>query len=688
MTRGKAKDSETLSAASVSMNRLLAPASIAVVGASPHPDKIGNVLMRNLAGFAGRLEPVHPTATEVLGRTAYRTVSAIPGSVDLALLAIPPEATANAITDCVSAGVGAAVIYSGGWGETGETGRKRQDELRAIARDGGLRLLGPNTSGFIAPHAGIYATFVADLPDTVNAGSLAIVAQSGGVNLTLCFQAQNEGLGVRLGIGLGNAADVAVPDVLNWLAEDEGTSAVVLALEGVADGRALVAAVRRLTERCPVVALTVGRSDVTEFARSHTGALTGSYRLKRAALAQAGAVVVDDLTELMDAAAALSAVRLPPLEHAGVGVVTGQAGPGLLLADALLSRGQRIPSLSDEVCKRLATILPPLTYQQNPVDTGRPTAAFKDVLHVVKSSPGIDVLAVSLLHEPNAVDPVIVMQGSGPAVLQSQGPADAMVRLRAQMRAHGVAVFPTPERAAAAVSALVRDARARHQRTLPTGGDRRKVPSFRPDNAWNEAQAKELLALLDIRSPERVVCSSRAEAHKAMTKLGPPVAVKLLQAGVAHKTELGGVHLNVSTTAQLDAALDAIDKTHGARYLLERMAPMGPELLVAARRDDVFGPIVVLGSGGTGAEIEDDVAIRLAPLNDREAGRMLSELTSAARYRGFRGAPAVDEPELGRLLARLGDLLVTREDIELVEINPLRVTPAGLVALDAVVTAA
>jgi acetyltransferase len=168
----------------------------------------------------------------------------------------------------------------------------------------------------------------------------------------------------------------------------------------------------------------------------------------------------------------------------------------------------------------------------------------------------------------------------------------------------------------------------------------------------------------------------------------PPLAVKLLLPGVAHKTELGGVHLNVSTPAQLEAALDAIDKTQGARYLLERMVAAGPELLVAARRDAAFGPIVVLGSGGTEAEVEADVAIRLAPVSPAEAGRMLSELAAATRYRGFRGAPAVDEPELGRLLASLGQLLVAREDIELVEVNPLRVTSEGLVALDAVVMGA
>lgn len=678
---------QTLATTSVSLKRLIAPTSIAVVGASPQPEKIGHVLMRNLEGFAGQVVPVHPKASEVLGRRVYRSVTEIPQPVDLALMAIAPEATAQALRECVTAGVGAAVVFSIGWAETGEAGRKLQDEIRAIAREGGLRLLGPNTSGLVVPHLGVFATFVTDITQTVLPGSLALVAQSGGANLNLCFHAQSEGMGVRLGVGLGNAADVGFADVLDWLAHDEGTSVVALAIEGVADGRALVEAVERLSERRPVVAVSVGRSDVTEFARSHTGALTGSYRLKCAALRQAGAVVVENLTELIDAAASLGAVRLPPLAEAGVGVVTGQAGPGLLLTDALQARGLRVPKLSDEARGRLSQLLPPLTYQRNPVDTGRPAESFGGVVQVVKNAPGIDVLAVSLLHEPQAVDPIAVLKDSGPTVLHSQGPVAAIAELRAKLRSQGIAVLPTPDRAALAVDALVTDARQRHRRTQrKSASGSGPIPANRP-GAWDEANAKDFLEQLGIRSPKRMVCNSRPEAHEALVVMRPPLAVKLLQAGVAHKTELGGVHLNVSTPTQLDAALDAIDKTSGARYLVEQMAPNGPELLVAARRDAAFGPIVVLGTGGTGAEIDDDASIRLAPLDSGEAAHMLSELASAARYRGFRGAPAVDEEMLGHLITRLGDLLVARADIELVEINPLRVTASGLVALDAVITA-
>lgn len=232
-------------------------------------------------------------------------------------------------------------------------------------------MLGPNTSGFINPEAGVCASFVPGANE-IEAGGIAIVAQSGGVNHALAFQAHNEGLGVRLAVGLGNAMDVAAADVLDHLAEDEGTRAIVLHVEGIPDGRRLFEAVGRATRRKPVVALKVGRSDVEAFAKSHTGALTGSWWLSRSALAQAGAVIVGDTIELLDAARALAASRLPPRPRPGVAVVSGQAGPALIIADALRTAGVELPGLKVDTVARVGELLPPLTYQRNPVDTGRP----------------------------------------------------------------------------------------------------------------------------------------------------------------------------------------------------------------------------------------------------------------------------------------------------------------------------
>jgi len=670
------------------MERLLSPKSIAVIGASPNPSKIGNVLMRNLAGFAGSLFPVHPTAKNVLDRPAFASVSAIPQPIDLALLAIPQAGVIAALKDCANSGVGAAIVYSGGWAESGEEGKSFQSEISRIAQSSGMRILGPNTSGFVRPDNGVFATFVADLPNQLSAGSLAIVAQSGGVNLSLCFLAQNEGLGVRVGVGLGNACDIDLSDVLNWLADDSGTSVVAMAIEGVADGQRLVGAVERLVDKRPVVALAAGQTDVAQFAKSHTGILTGSYRVKRAALSQAGAVVVDDLTEMVDAIKALGAFRLPAKQQVGVGVVTGQAGPGLLLTDALHSRGISIPPLSAASRERLSALLPPLTYQENPVDTGRPSESFAEVVKTVRSSDGIDLLAVSLLHEPDAVDPSRVMADVAPVIMCSLGPSDAMRQLQKQLSAVHIPLLPTPDRAAAAISAVVRD--ARHQWRHKASRQHEGLPSstYAPvSGQWDEVSAKELLKSLGIVSPERVVCESHNDALQALAKLGPPVVVKILNPNVSHKTEAGGVHLNVRTPGEMAVALTAIDKTRGSRYLIERTAASGPELILAARRDPSFGPIVVLGTGGVTVEVDDDITIRSAPVGDIDAHDMLGELRLAARYRGHRGNPTVNENALATIIRSLGQLLVSRDDISEVEINPLRVTKLGLIALDALVVA-
>ncbi len=661
------------------LGRLLDPRAIAVIGASTTAGKAGNALTRNLAAFPGPVWAVNPKGDAVAGRPGAERIGDVPGPIDVALIAVPAPAVLSVVRECAEARVGAVVVHSGGWGETGEDGAALQAAVVDAAREAGIRVLGPNTSGFFDPAAGLCASFVAaaaDLPP----GGLAIVAQSGGVNHALAFQAAGEGLGIRLGIGLGNASDVGFAGVLDHLAGDASVEVIALAIEGVADGRGLVEAVERLAETTPVVALKAGRTDIEAFARSHTGALTGSWRVTRAALAQAGAVVVDDLTQLVDAAQALRAVRLPPSPSPGVGVVTGQAGPGLLLADELGVQRVPVPELPDEVRDRLGELLPPLTYQRNPVDTGRPAETFGAVLEAVGTAPGIDVTAVYLLDEPDAVDPASLFRPGGPpSVLALSASPERLAGARELLP---VPVLPTPERAARAVAAVVRDARQRFVRAATTPA--LAAPSLVHD-AWDEDRAKELVAALGIATPARIACATHDEARDALGRLRAPVVVKALQPGLAHKTEAGGVHLDVADEAALERALAAIDRIEGARYLVEETAAPGPELILGARRDAAFGPLVALGAGGVAAEALDDVSVRLAPLGPTEASTMVGELATAPMFRGARGAPAVDEAELAAAIAAFGGLIAARDDIAEIEVNPLRVTGAGLVALDALV---
>ncbi len=673
------------------LGALFAPRGIVVIGASRDPGKLGAVMLRSLAGFPGTVVGVNARDADP-GAGRYASVAeaadAAGDPLDLAVLCVPAAASAAVVTQVAGAGVRAALVCSGGYAEAGGDGIAHQAALVAAALGTGTTLLGPNTSGFVVPGRALTASFV---PGTtaLAAGPVAVVAASGGVNHALAFALAEAGVGVSLAVGLGNAVDVSAADVLEYLEDDEATAAVALHVESVADGPRLAAAVRRLSTRKPVVALVVGRNDVADFARSHTGALATSWRTTRAVLRAAGAVLVADERELVDAVTALSAFRLPASPAAGVGVVTAQAGPGLLHVDGLRGRDVQLPVLDERTRAGVSAVLPPLTYQANPVDTGRPRAGFDDVLVAVAADPGVDVVSVYALSEPDALDlPAAVASaasaGGAPFVVGLGGPQAEVARQRAALHALGVPAVTGPAALTSAVAALVEDSRARHARRRETPPSAAPAPPDVPGRDLDEDEAKTLLAALGVPTPPRRVCADRDEAHRALAELPGPVAVKLLDASVTHKSDVGGVHLGVRDAAALDAALDALEAAGARRFLVETMAPSGIDLVVGATRDPVFGPVVLVGLGGVVAEALDDVALAPAPLDATAAAALLDQLRATVLLDGFRGGPAADRAAVGRVLVALGDLLHARPHVRDVEINPLRVTADGLLALDAV----
>jgi acyl-CoA synthetase (NDP forming) len=444
---------------------------------------------------------------------------------------------------------------------------------------------------------------------------------------------------VRLAVALGNSVDVTSTDVLTHLAGDAGVRAVALHVESVADGRALLAAVEPLADRVPVVALVVGRSDVGAFARSHTGALATSWRTTRAALRQAGAVLVDDERALVDAVRALSRTRLPASPAPGIGLVTGQAGSGLLLVDSLRSAGVDVPELDDDTVARSGTLLPPLTYQRNPVDTGRPDPrTLPEVVRAVAADRAVDAVGVYALLEPDAYDLPSSLPPSPavPMVVVTGGPPTAVAETLARLERDGVPSYSTPASGVTALRSLVDDSRTAWLRAEPAAPLR---GAARPPSSLDEDEAKGLLAAGGVPTLPQRACGDRSAAHAALAELGGPVVVKLRDADVLHKTEVGGVHLGVRTPAELDGALDALERAGARRVLVERMAAAGPELLLGARRDAVFGPVVVLGLGGTTAEALADVAVRLAPLSQRQAHSCSTTWTGAPWSRASAAAP-------------------------------------------------
>nr|WP_281200082.1 acetate--CoA ligase family protein [Streptomyces antibioticus] len=657
-----------------------------MLGASATPGKLGAAMTASLASFPGPVLKVNAGRPDP-ERGFFPTVTAAAAShgipPDLVISCIPAAVTADALREAAAAGARAALVCAGGFAEAGRDGAAQQRTLAEVVRDTGIRVLGPNTSGFLAPQHRLTASFVPGAADLAP-GPVAVVAASGGVNHALAFALAEAGLGLRLGVGLGNSLDVTQGDVLDHLAADDGVRAVALHVETAAEGRRLTEAVRRLTGRVPVVALVVGRSDIGDFARSHTGALATSWRVTRAALRQAGAVLVDDERDLVDAVTALSRVRLAANARPGVGLVTAQAGPGLLLTDSLRTHGVAVPALVERTAKELRELLPALTYLNNPVDTGRPSPALRDVVERVSEDPGVDITAVYGLLEPTAVDLpglLAAARTATPLVAVVGGPVEQVRQARRELGEVGIPCAAAPASGSVMVRALAEDAAARAR----LRADERPVstqPGLPPPGSVDEHTAKAVLADMGIRTPVSRVCAGPAAAHGALDEFGGPVVVKILDAEVLHKTEVGGVQVGIRTHEELDRALARMPASPA--LLVERMAVAGPELIVGVRRDPVFGPVVALGAGGTAAEILGDVSLRLAPLSAHEAHAMLDELATRDVFLGARGATPVDRARLAHVLLALSALAAV-EAVAECEINPLRVLPDGdVVALDAV----
>jgi acetyltransferase len=395
---------------------------------------------------------------------------------------------------------------------------------------------------------------------------------------------------------------------------------------------------------------------------------------------------VQDEGEAVAVATALAARRARPAAALGIGLITAQAGPGLIVADALGDTAA-LPELATATRERLAELLPPMTFQANPVDTGRPGETFTSVVAAVAGDPVIGILGVYAIAEA-VVDLVSDVIESGvtaeiPTVIGIDGPADDVARVQRQGRALGIPVVQGPTNLARALAAIAEDARGA-RRPAVVANERDMDIGIEGCEEWDEARGKDLLGRLGISTPLRRRCADREAARRAVVELEGPLAVKLLDASVLHKTEMGGVILNVSSREEMEEALDRLESVGATEFLVESMAGPGIDLIVGARRDPVFGPIVALGLGGVAAEVIADVAIRVAPLSPEEASSMVDDLAGRALLLGHRGAASVDLAELGRIVSRIGDL-VADDVVAEIEINPLRSTDGGIVALDAVV---
>ena len=672
---------------------LLAPASIAVVGASTDPAKAGYAMFENVALYAGNVVGVGRRNAQLHDRQIVAGLDELDEPPDLAVLAIPPAPSVAMIEELDRLGVGAAIVCAGGFAEAGPEGAALQQRLAGTAEEGSIRVLGPNTSGIAVPGRSLFCSFVPAVRE-LPPGRLGVVAQSGGVAHSISFAASNDGVGISAMVGVGNGADLQLAELVELVCGLPETGAVAVHVEGVADGRTLLDTIDRLHRTVPVIAIKAGRSDVDHLATSHTGALTGHWPTAAAMLRDSGAVVVETLTDLIDAAKALTTARLAPhpapMSGPGVGIVTGQAGPGLLLVDRLQQLGVSVPPLDRETARQVEALLPDLTHRQNPVDTGRPGETFGQVAAVVSGDPAIDLLVLFALLEPGAVDLPRVTgagrPGEVPILVGTGGLTIELDNLIGHLH-DSSPVYTLPDRLARGVWALCDDAANRGVVIAPVPSPT-QLPRPEPLRSppLTEPELKTLLAEVGVASPERIVCASHDEAQQALARLGGPVAVKVVDATIGHKSRVDGVHLDVAEPDQLSRALARIDAGTGSdgadpTYLVERMAPPGLDLIVGAKRDPSWGTVLIVGLGGTEVEQRGRVELFRAPLS-------VERLTRELRRAGIDELDTVPAGTIADVVAltnTLAALLDEWPDADTIELNPLRVLEHEIIALDALV---
>ncbi|HEX9822064.1 MAG TPA: acetate--CoA ligase family protein [Methylomirabilota bacterium] len=673
---------------------LFAPAGVAVIGVSRNPAKLGHRLLQNVkeSGFAGAIHPVNPSGEPILGIPTVRAIEALPDGVDLALVSLPAPAVPDAIRALAARRVQVAVILSSGFGEVDDEGRAAQAALLATARAAGLRLVGPNCMGVYSAPAGLNGTYFWDLPRAP--GGISIVSQSGAYGGLIFRHLGARGLGVARFLSIGNQVDVEIAEVLEWLVDDPATTLIACFVEALRDGPRFLAAARGATERKPIVVLKGGRSEAgRRAAGSHTGSLAGSYDVFRAACVGAGAVLAEETEEFFDAIETLVAVPTRRPAAPRVAIVTVSGGPSVVAADTAEREGLGVPALSDAAQAALRGLLPAFAAVGNPVDLTPqvdPANIAAAVRRVFDEATVGGVVAVNVgLDIPEFADGVVqaVREIGKPAVAFT---ADAP-EISARFRAGGVPVLPSPERAVRAWRALWR-ARAPAPRTTPRvpalpADLRRALESTRGPLPY--ALARRLLEAFGIRFCREAVAGSPEEAVAGAERLGYPVVVKAAAAGLTHKTEVGGVILDVADAAAVRAACVTLRARVGAERVLvqERVGP-GIELLLGARRDEVFGPVVVFGAGGVLTEVLRDVSVRLAPLGQGEAEAMLEEGARPRLLAGPRGLRPVARPALVGAIHAIAALIVAEPGIHEIDVNPLIAAGADLVAVDALVIAA
>ena len=672
---------------------------VAILGASTNPKKLSYGILENLVsyGYKGEVYPVNPNATEILGRKAYASIADVPDPVELAVVVLPVTVIMETMREIGERGIKAVVIITGGFRELGEEGAKVELAVKELARYYGMRVVGPNCVGTIDVRTGLDSTFIKGLPQ---AGPIAFISQSGAICGGVIDLIINSRIGFSHFASLGNEMDVTETDMLEYFAEDENVNVIAMYVEGIQDGPRFMEVARRVSQKKPIVFLKAGKNDAgAKAVSSHTGSLAGSYAAYQAALAQAGVVEVETISQLFNVAWALGTQPLPAGKR--VAITTNAGGAAALAADSLAFNGFELAKISPEIQQKLRTKLNPSAQVSNPVDM------------LGSVSPEDYIWSLGNLDADESVDvllPILVPQ----SLVDTLGVAKAWVEIGKQtnktlltclmgerstleseqwLNMAGVPVFAYPDEAGRVLKGM-----QQYKQVLTK-------PPFNPIEARNidhnkmaaalalangaravgEYETRIMLEAYGIRNVPGDLAMDVDEALMIADKSGYPVVMKIVSEDILHKSDSGGIALNILNPEQVrveyDAMLARIAQTEpNARIrgvMVEQMAPKGLEVIIGMRRDPTFGPLMMFGLGGTMVELLKDISFKVAPLTSEDIDEMIENTLAGKLLKGYRGSAKADMKAVKETIARLSQLSLDYPAISEIEINPLIVYPEG-----------
>jgi len=682
------------------INAFFTPQSVAVVGAAREPGKLGYGVLSNILRYkyTGKVYPINPKADEIMDLPCYPSILDVPGPVELAVIVVPNKFVPQVIEECGKKGVQGAIIISAGFREAGMDGIKLEHQVLAIAQQYGVRIVGPNCLGVISTHTPLNASFAAGMPPK---GGIAFMSQSGALCTAILDWALAKDIGFSYFVSLGNKADVDEVDLLQAWEEDHNSRVVIVYMEGLRDGRRFMDVARRVTRHTPVIAVKSGNTAAGSRAvSSHTGSLAGSERAYHAAFHQAGVLRAASIEQLFDYSVAFA--YQPPLKGRNLAIVTNAGGPGIMATDALESNGMKLATLQPETVELLRQGLPVAANVYNPVDVIGDALAdrYEHALKAVWADRNVDGLLVILtpqvytqIEQTAEVIGRLAATQSKPVLGCFMGEERVGPGIQI-LNKHNIPNFAFPERAVGALKAMA-DFWDQSQRPMPTydefNVDRDRVKRVfrrvRRDGrlSLGDAEAREIMEAYGLPVPRSVLAKTVEEAVEAANSIGYPVVMKVASPDILHKSDIGGVRLNVRDAEQLRDLFDlliyraqrSMPEAEIWGVLVQEMVAKGKEVIIGVNRDPQFGPLLMFGLGGIYVEVLKDVTFRIAPLSRQEATEMIDEIRSYHLLRGVRGEKPSDLEAIVDAILRVSQLVTDFPEIVEMDINPLTVHEAG-----------